>query len=761
MFQLPAGGRQFQPGGSLLAVVLTVIALRVTSASADERMTFTKFAGPPGGWGSEDGSGTAARFARPRGLAAGADGSVYVADTENHTIRKISPDGAVSTLAGLAGVWGSADGHGSAARFRSPADVTVDGEGNVYVADSFNYAIRKITPDGDVTTLAGRPGSFGSADGAGADARFGTPTGVTVDGAGFVFVADTSNQTIRKISPEGVVTTLAGSAGELGSVDGTGSAARFRSPAGIVADGSGNLFVADTFNQAIRKITPSGVVTTLAGSFLMVGSSDGTGAAARFRYPTGITVDHNGDLFVADEENFTVRKVTQGGAVSTVAGLAGSTGATDGQGGGARFELPAGMAAAEGMLFVADKGNHTIRRIAPGNIVSTFGGLAGAEGTADGSGNAARFSGPAGMAVDKNGTVYVAQKTALGVRRITAQGQVTTLISEEMSNTTEFTAVDSAGTVYDSDYINGRIFKIASGVVSTFASQLGEVLGLATDAARNLYVADQAGHRILKITPGGTVTTLAGQAGTRGSADGMGTSARFSAPAGLAADAAGNIYVADQANHTIRKITPAGEVTTLAGVAGASGTTDGTGAAARLIVPYGVTVDAAGNLFVTSREEDTVRKITPAGVVTTIAGLPRHAGNSEGTGSAARMNPFGIAAGPDGKLYVSNSDAHVVFLGTVALPDGSTIDSGIGGVGSTRLLSTDPDTASAWEWSVIRRPAGSVALLSSTSTRSPTFTPDGEGLYTFRLRATDNGLTSITTVDLDARKSSRRRAVRH
>ena len=194
-----------------------------------------------------------------------AAGNVYVADASNDTIRKITPAGVVTTLAGSPGQTGSADGTGSAARFYSPRGVAVDAAGNVYVADTFNDTIRKITPAGVVTTLAGTAGQSGSADGTGSAARFDDPDGVAVDGAGNVYVADSATTRSARSRPAGVVTTLAGTAGQAGSADGTGSAARFNDPDGVAVDAAGNVYVADTSNDTIRKITPAGVVTTLAG----------------------------------------------------------------------------------------------------------------------------------------------------------------------------------------------------------------------------------------------------------------------------------------------------------------------------------------------------------------------------------------------------------------------------------------------------------------------------------------------------------------
>ena len=224
-----------------------------------------------------------------------------------------------STLAGLAGNSGTNDGAGSAANFNFPSGVAVDSGGNVYVADTFNHTIRKVTPGGVVTTLAGLAGNPGTNDGTGSAARFSNPYGVTVDSAGNVYVADTSYHTIRKVTPAGVVTTIAGLAGSSGINDGTGNNARFNRPWGVAVDSADNVYVAEFWNHTIRQVTPGGVVTTLAGLAGNHGTTDATGSAARFRNPRGVAVDNAGNVYVADLSNSRIRKVTPGGSVSTLA----------------------------------------------------------------------------------------------------------------------------------------------------------------------------------------------------------------------------------------------------------------------------------------------------------------------------------------------------------------------------------------------------------------------------------------------------------
>jgi len=233
--------------------------------------------------GHED--GVNGRFFQLADVAVDAAGNLYIADTGNHIIRKRAPNGTVSTLAGVATVPGTADGTGTAAQFAAPSGIAIDGSGNLYVADRNTHIIRKISPAGSVTTLAGTGLSKGSTDGLGAAARFNTPVAVAVDAGGNVYVADLGNRTIRKITPAGNVTTLAGSPGQSGSTDGTGASARFYGPEGIAVDAAGYLFVAD--GGTIRKISPSGETITFAGSADNWATVDGTGTAARFAYADG------------------------------------------------------------------------------------------------------------------------------------------------------------------------------------------------------------------------------------------------------------------------------------------------------------------------------------------------------------------------------------------------------------------------------------------------------------------------------------------
>jgi hypothetical protein len=632
--------------------------------------TLELLAGNIGGAGTLDGTATSARFDGPAAVALDSVGNLYVADLAAHTLRKITPAGVVTTLAGVGGMPGRTDGIGAIARFSVPTGVAVDSAGNVYVADWGNDAIRKVTPTGAVTTLAGGV-MRGDADGKGTSAQFRSASSVAVDGAGNVYVADTLNSTIRKITPAGLVTTLAGTAGRVGSVDGVGAAARFSAPVGVAVDSAGNLYVTDgairkvtpdgvvttlgvmlhfqpgavavdsasnlyvtdVANDIIDKITPEGLVTALAGTEGVAGSADGIGATASFNGPSGVAVDSAGDLYVADHDNHTIRVVTPTGNVTTLAGAVAMAGSADGLGVTARFNTPVGMAVdSTGNLYVADSNNATIREITPAGFVTTLAGAAGMVGNVDGTGAEARFFSPTAVAVDSTNNLYVTDGSNDSIRKVTPEGVVTTLAG----------AADMVGS--------------ADGTGA--AARFSNPYGMAMDSAGNLYVADSGNNAIRMVTPDGVVTTLAG--GMVGSTDGTGAAARFYGPGSMAMDTAGNLYVADYGNHTIRKVTPTGIVTTLAG-AGIAGYVDGTGAAAQFRGPSDLAVDSSGNLYVA--DDSAIRKITPTGVTTTVAGAPGEIGIK--LGAMPRFaSPVGLAIAGDA-LIVSDTNAILLLRNVV------------------------------------------------------------------------------------------------
>ncbi len=370
---MPTNAVAVAPAPSVSAPTNTSLPFALTVPALPTVVAVSTLAGQMESGGYVDGGGDEAQFRLPNSVAADAAGNLFVADTANNTIREIDTNGVVSTLAGEPGSHGSRDGTGASARFWAPFGIAVDTNGTVYVADTGNNTIRKITTNGVVSTLAGLAGHPGSNDGHGPSARFRNPWGVAVDAAGNVFVADMSNDTIRKIRPDGTVYTFAGQAGTIGSIDGFGNDAQFNNPFAIAVDSADNVYVADSANDVIRKITPSRAVSTLAGLAGNVGNTDGSGSTARFWNPQGLVVDNAGNIYVADTGNDTIRKITPMGAVTTFAGVPGVSGTADGEGKDARFNGPGGVTAdGVGVIYVADTNNHAIRKIALARITNPY-----------------------------------------------------------------------------------------------------------------------------------------------------------------------------------------------------------------------------------------------------------------------------------------------------------------------------------------------------------------------------------------------------
>jgi sugar lactone lactonase YvrE len=650
--------------------------------------TVTTLAGPS--FPVAGGSPLSASFKQPYGVAVDDSGNVYVADFGNNLIRKISSSGLVTTLAG-SGNAGSSNGIGAAASFNSPIGLAVDRIGNVYVADYGNQMIRMISPSGMVTTLAGT-GTKGSANGAGNTSTFNEPTGIAVDNSltinsGTIYIADQGNNMIRMIDTYGSVSTLAGT-GARGSANGAANASTFNKPTGVAADNLGNVYVADGSNNMIRKINPSGVVSTLAGTGA-VGSANGAGATASFTSPFGVTADASGNVYVADQGNNLIRVINSSGVVSTLAG-SGALGAQNGMGSSASFDLPSAVAVDKsGNVYVADFDNNLIRVVNPSGIVGTLAG-SGQAGSAN-PGTTASFSGPTGTAVDAQGNVYVVDQSNNVIRKIDPNGVVSTLAGNGNSSSIDGPdsvasfflpfgiAIDQNGNLYVSELANKIRMISPSGMVSTLAgsgalgsangagsaASFSQPAGVAVDNMGNVYVADLGNNLIRKISASGVVSTLAGS-GFAGFNNGSYPPPSFNSPIGVAVDDSGNVYVADAGNNMIRKISPSGNTSTFAGN-GTAGSLDGAGNAAYFDNPTGIAVDNEGNVYVTDYSGNMIRQIAPNASVLTLAGNGI-AGSANGRGAAATFNkPTGIAVDRHQIMYVADKGNNLIRM-VVQLP---------------------------------------------------------------------------------------------
>lgn len=670
-------------GGRLLVGVQTSAAVvRVDPANS---MT-TVLAGPDGsGIGNVDGPGAAARFFDPGDVAVAPSGALLVSDVHNSEVRAIDLGSTtVSTLVGSSWRLGDVDGTGNAARTDYPTSVSSDHAGNFYIVEPNDGVVRAwASATGALTTLAGRAGFPGVSDGTGAAARFDQPIASCVDG-GALYVIEEANATLRKITlATGAVETVAGTGEEPGMMDGTGSAARFWTPQGIACDGAGHVYIADSGNQAIRRFdTTSKVVDTVAGTLGAGGFTDMPGNAARFTAPAEMAYA-NGFLYVVDDgyANLHLRKIQVGGswAVSTIA----TSSAASQQFYGVAVD-------GAGTVYVSNKqfGNSTISKVAGDGTLQPFAGSS-ATGNGlviDGVGAAANFFGAAGMTVD-GGALFVAEPQADVVRRIDLQSaQVTTPIGfggdgVVVAGNGRGASVDRPGgmafaggalfvadwTTLDHVTMPAADLTIAAGAVGYG----GGMDGVGTDARLNaagvtadggvLYFTGNASVR--RFDPAtGMVDTLAGNESATGSDNGVRDAARFWTPRGLAADGAGNLYVSDTSNHTVRKLVIAtGEVSTFAGAAGSFGAIDGVGDAARFDLPMGIVYDGAGNLYVADSGNGAIRRIEIATrAVSTWVGVLGDKGLQPGALPAHLNAPRGLALLPDGGLVITDEQAVLV-----------------------------------------------------------------------------------------------------
>lgn len=717
-------------------------------------------AGSKGGFA--DGKGAAAQFNKPYGVAVDGDTAI-VADASNHRIRRVTQDGTTTTLAG-SGKSGLLNAKGKAAWFNAPYGVAVGSGGVVYVADRNNHAIRKIAADGTTTTLSG-DGIYGSTNGKTSVARFRYPYAIAVAGDGStLYVADTYNHRIRKIS-NGSVSTFAGSS--YGFVNATGTAARFRYPIGVAVDGAGMVYVSDQSNHRIRRITPTGVVSTFAGSG-SAGFLNGSASSARFYNPWGIAVDRAGVVYIGDRSTQRIRRIANG-VVTSFAG--GSAGWIDGKAGIARFYNPTGVAlSSRGVVFVADSINNRVRRIEDASKPCFLEGACWANGTlspkspcqscnadvsktkwtvtkdgatcqdaalctssetcssgqcvgkandcADkdpctldscdkGSGacvqapivgcggnckadkdcndknpcttdsctnNKCAFT-PNTLACDDGDPCTWGDVCALGACVSGDRTEVSTIAGSTVGFTdatgtnAKFryprgVAIDTNGGVVVADGHNHRIRRIdAKGAVKTIAGSSAGFINATGGAARFyypsdltvhssgvIYVADTSNNRIRRIDTKASVTTFAGS--SSGFADGKGAAARFKGPSGVAVTKGGVVWVSDSSNHRIRRIQPDGTVITVAG--SKAGFLNGQGISAQFNYPLGIAVMGNGSVAIADHNNNRIRRVTPDGVVSVIAGTGA-AAYLDGPAAKAHFNrPWGLAAGSDGRIYVAD-----------------------------------------------------------------------------------------------------------
>ena len=590
------------------------------------------------GYSGDGGPAVRAQLAEPWGAAVDGKGNLYIADTGNNRIRKVDAAGVISTIAG-SGEWGYGGDGGPAlrARLAGPLSAAADGMGNLYIADKSNNRIRKVDAAGAISTVAGTgERGYGGDGGPALRAQLAEPWGAAVDGMGNLYIADKGNNRIRKVDAAGVISTVAGSGGwGYGGDGGPALQARFLAPSGVAADAAGNLYIADTGNNRIRKVDAAGVISTVAGTGKQgYGGDGGAAVRAQLAFPLGAAADGAGNLYIVDAGNNRIRKVDAAGAISTVAG----TGDVGDGGPAVRAWLgfPGSVTAdGAGNLYIADTFNERIRKVDAAGVISTVAG-SGERGYVGDGGPAAqaRLASPLSAAADGAGNLYFVDAGNHCVRKVDAAGAVSTV----------------AG--------SGRYGYGGDGGPAVRA-QLALPRGAALDDAGNLYIADTENHRVRKVDAAGAISTVAGTGKQGYSGDGgAAVRAQLAFPWGVAADGAGNLYIADRNNHRIRKVDAAGAISTVAG-SGQWGYGGDGGAAVRaqLAFPYNVAADEAGSLYIADTWNDRIRKVDAAGVISTIAGTGEMGYSGDG-GAAVRARlsyPADVAVDRAGNLYVADS----------------------------------------------------------------------------------------------------------
>ncbi|MDR3702790.1 MAG: hypothetical protein P4L56_24300 [Candidatus Sulfopaludibacter sp.] len=629
----------------------------------------------------DGGPATMAQIGNIQGVAADRLGNIYLSDTDRHRIRKINSNGIISTVAGTGTAGFSGDGGAATlAQLNLPYGLAVDLAGNLYIADLGNNRVRRMATDGTINTYAGSDQTVLGDGGPATAALLSGPRNVAVDGAGNLYISEFLGHRVRKVTADGRIATVAGTgaAGFRGD-GGLAVNAQLAFPAGLALDRAGTLYIADSQNQRVRKVLPGGTIATALGG----------SASTTLLSPIAVAVDSAGDLFVADA-SATVRCFTSAGSWIDAAGVGSAGFGGDGApAAAATLSAPRDLAVdLFGNLYIAD--GVRIRRIDVYGIIQTVAGDGYLHAVGDGnSATAALLLRPSGVALDPAGNLYIADTGTQRVRSVAPSGAISTFAGTGIAgygydpvsataaelNSPMGVSAGPAGVLLIADTENHLVRRASGGTVSTFAgtgaagagaegmlpqvTQLREPRAVCADTAGTVYIVDTSNHRVLAVGASALIMTVAGNGAPGDTGDGgPARLAQLNQPGACAVDSSGNLFLADTFNHRIRKVTPSGIISTVAGTGKADSAADEVAASlSPLNSPQGVAVDGHGNLFISDTANHRVREVTADGVIHTIAGLGSSGFAGDGAaGSAAQINtPLGLLVDGAGNVYFADS----------------------------------------------------------------------------------------------------------